>query len=256
MKFRLFSPGACIAALLALTLPAAWATPADPTVCADAAQIAYGEPIATLSQLGIIDSGEEFHPQDPVTRALAAKYMTLMRRGGEELILPAEIEPHSDFSDTWGHWAQAYISYCEGSGILDGRGNGCFDPNSPITGIEFAKMALAALGYDPVAYQLVGPGWDTTTNLLALQTCSPSLYEGLGEEVALSGPLTQAGAVQILFNMLENTVIQAVPSPYGTEGEITYTYTPQTDTQGQPVSFLSAHFGETALDGVPEQPGP
>lgn len=256
MKFRLFSPGACIAALLALTLPAAWATPADPTVCADAAQIAYGEPIATLSQLGIIDSGEEFHPQDPVTRALAAKYMTLMRRGGEELILPAEIEPHSDFSDTWGHWAQAYISYCEGAGILDGRGDGRFDPDAPVIEAEFAKMALAALGYDPAAFQLIGADWAVNTNREAVMSCRPSLYEGLQEAGAGSRPLTREGAARILFNMLGNTVIQAVPSPYGTEGEITYTYTPQTDTQGQPVSFLSAHFGETALDGVPEQPGP
>lgn len=254
MKFHRFLCAVWTAALLVSLPSAAWAAPADPTAYTDAAQIAYWESVAALSQLGVMTGGEEFHPKDPVSRALCAKYMVLLRRGGEELVLSAEIEPHSDFSDVRGHWAQAYISYCEGAGILDGRGDGLFDPDAPVTGIEFAKMALATLGYDPVAYQLTGPDWDTMTNRVVLQLCSLSLYDGL-QDVALSEPITREVAAQILYNMLGNAVIQAAPSPYGIEGELTYTYTVRKDADGQNVSFLSAYFGKTELEEVPPQPG-
>lgn len=255
MKFRSLFCGAWIAALLSSLLSAAWAAPPEsPT---DADQIARWEPVTVLSHLGVIDREGDFRPETPVTRALAAKYMALMLSGGREPVPdPGEPPVQTGFSDVEGHWAQAYISYCEGAGILDGRGDGRFDPDAPVIEAEFAKMALAALGYDPAAFQLIGADWAVNTNREAVMSCRPSLYEGLQEAGAGSRPLTREGAARILFNMLGNTVIQAVPSPYGTEGEITYTYTPQTDTQGQPVSFLSAHFGETALDGVPEQPGP
>lgn len=255
MKFRSLFCGAWIAALLSSLLSAAWAAPPEsPT---DADQIARWEPVTVLSHLGVIDREGDFRPETPVTRALAAKYMALMLSGGREPVPdPGEPPVQTGFSDVEGHWAQAYISHCEKAQVLNGRGNGLFDPDAPITGIEFTKMALAVLGYDPVAYQLVGADWAVNTNREAIMSCSPSLYEGVKEYGTINDPLTQEGAVRILSHMLGNPVIQAVPSPYGTEGEITYAYTPQTDAEGQPVSFLSAHFGETALDGVPEQPGP
>lgn len=254
MKFRSFFRGAWTAALLASMLPTAWAVPADPTAYTDAAQIACWEPVAALSQLGVMAGGEEFHPKDPVTRALAAKYMVLLRSGGEELVLSAEIEPHSDFSDVRGHWAQAYISYCEGTGILDGRGGGYFDPDAPVTGIEFAKMALATLGYEPAAYLLTGPSWDTMTNRLALQVCTPSLYDGL-DDVALSDPITRETAAQILYNMLSNPIIAKTPDTASYPGELIYHYGVGKDENGQSISFLSAWFGKTELDEIPRQPG-
>lgn len=253
MKFRSFFRGAWTAALLASMLPTAWAAPADPTAYTGAAQIAYWEPVAALSQLGVMTDGEEFHPKDPVTRALAAKYMVLLRSGGEELVLPTEIEPHSDFSDVRGHWAQAYISYCEGAGILDGRGGGYFDPDASITGVEFTKMALAALGYEPTVYQLTGPDWDNMTNRLATQVCEPSLYKGL-EDVALCEPLTREQAAQILYNTLSNAIITKTPDATPA-GELTYRYAVGKDENGQSISFLSAYFGKTELGEVPPQPG-
>ena len=251
MKLHRFLCAAWTAALLVSLPSAARAAPADPTAYTDAAQIAYWEPVAALSQLGVMTGGEEFRPKDPVSRALAAKYMVLLRCGGEELVLSAEIEPHSDFSDVRGHWAQAYISYCEGAGILDGRGDGLFDPDAPVTGIEFAKMALATLGYDPVAYQLVGADWAVNTNMEATMSCSPSLYEGLKRGSVTGDPINREEAAQILFNMLENPIITKIPDVSVNTGEVTFEYTRKTDDDGKYITFRSIHFphaelGETA----------
>ena len=37
------------------------------------------------------------------------------------------------------HWAKGYIKFCESQGIIAGKGNNKFDPDSPVTGVEAAR---------------------------------------------------------------------------------------------------------------------
>ena len=46
------------------------------------------------------------------------------------------------------HWAAGYIAYCANAGIINGMGDGTFAPDSPVTGLQFAKMLLCAVGYN------------------------------------------------------------------------------------------------------------
>ena len=54
----------------------------------------------------------------------------------------------SGLTDISSHWAKGYIKFCESQGIIAGKGNNKFDPDSPVTGVEAAKMLLVVSGYD------------------------------------------------------------------------------------------------------------
>jgi hypothetical protein len=44
-------------------------------------------------------------------------------------------------------WAYNYIEYCAQQGIISGYGNGKFGPNDTLTGYQWAKMLLSAVGF-------------------------------------------------------------------------------------------------------------
>ena len=218
----------------------------------DADKIVYQKAVDTLSRLGVISGREDgsFDPQGLVTRAECAKLLVAMRCGGNPERIPAH-QGTPAFSDIEGHWAEDYISYGKESlDLFSGRGNGLFDPNANVTGLEFAKMALGTLGYDPTAYQLTGADWASMTNRVAFQVCKPSLYEGLGEDVALSAPITREAVAQILYNMLTNPVIEIVPDTTSLPDEVTYHYGVKKDREGREVSFFSAYFDATKWEAL------
>lgn len=216
----------------------------------DGDRIVYKRAVATMLRLNVMVAGEEFRPQEPVTRGLAAKYMALMLAGGDGLYWPGEdYELSAGFSDTQGHWSESYVEYCVDAGVISGGGDGCFDPDAHITGLEFAKLALAALGYEPTAYQLTGPLWDSMTNRLALQVCNPSLYDGL-DNVALSDPISREQAAQMMYNMLDNATIWAYPHNSEVLGETTYQYEHKNDENGQPLTFFDVHFTDWDREDV------
>jgi hypothetical protein len=48
------------------------------------------------------------------------------------------------FDDISGHWGEAYIKALAKEGLVDGEGNGKFNPNGTVTRAEFLKMAMDA----------------------------------------------------------------------------------------------------------------
>lgn len=222
---------------------------ADPAAYTDGDRIVYREAVDTLSQLGVISGKEDgsFDPQGLITRAECAKLFCLMECGGDMTQLPG---PAQDlpFSDIEGHWAENYISDCAWRGVLNGRGEGIFDPDANVTGLEFTKMALGSLGYNPAFYGLTGPDWKSMTNRLALLTCSPSLYEGLDENAKMSGPVTREVAAQILYNILYNGILEAVPHVDPATGMCEFTYSPWMDENGQAILFYTIYFDAEKWD--------
>jgi len=51
------------------------------------------------------------------------------------------------FKDIVGHWAQGNIEHLAEIGVISGKGDGTFDPNSPITRAEAAVIVDRAIGY-------------------------------------------------------------------------------------------------------------
>ncbi len=61
--------------------------------------------------------------------------------------LVTTIAPYSDVAAN--RWSAGSIAYCTNEGIIAGDGNGKFAPTESVLGLQFAKMLLVALGYDP-----------------------------------------------------------------------------------------------------------
>lgn len=201
------------------------------------------EAVDAMGSLNIINGKDDgsFDPEGFVTRAEMAKMIAVAMNGGKEPNFGVKANP--TFTDTKGHWAETFIEYCYDLQIINGRGDGTFDPAGNVTGVEAAKMVLSALGYDAVAYQLVGADWSVNVNREATQTCDPSLYETL-ENVAMPQPITRDVAAQMIWNGLQNETMTKTPDKSVNTGEVTYNYRPS----GK--NFLEVHYSATIGFGV------
>ncbi len=75
-----------------------------------------------------------FEPDRSLTRAEAAAMLVRL------LKLPVNQGEEPGFSDVLGHWAQAEINAAKHHNIVDGVGNGYFDPDDPVTREQMAVM--------------------------------------------------------------------------------------------------------------------
>jgi len=248
MKLRKLLGALCAAAIFVAALPAAFAAGAP--AFSDAGDIRHGEAVEAVVGLGLLSpKGDgDFDPQGGVTRGEAARMVALMLNGGRDLSWKPVGEP--GFSDVRGHWAEKDIGLCGDLAIIGGRGDGSFDPDGAVTGMEFVKMALAMLGYDPAAYGLVGARWAEKADELARST-SPSLYEGL-TGVSLSRPLSRDDTAQVLYNALRCTPmgVRAVQGENGME----WKFVPWEKGDGSPSTLLWMHFGLDEVGEIPAQP--
>lgn len=225
----------------------------DPTAFSDAKDIAHWEAVAALSQLGIINGKDDgsFDPAGNVTRAEAAKMICVLMNGGSEANTGVKKEP--SFSDIQGHWAEDWIEYCADMHIVNGAGDGTFNPDGEVSVVQFYKMALTALGYDPEAYALMGSKWADNTLERARNTNGRKLTEGLPND-GLDGtdsdqPASRETAAQILYNALLATPMTTVPSGVNDDGRVIWQFKP---AEGD--TLLRQRFNLKAMPDIPAQP--
>ena len=120
----------------------------------DVKDIDNKEAVEVMNALGVLvgDDKGNFNADANLTRAQAAKIICVMLLGqtaADNLNLTAS------FTDASG-WAESYIAYCASQGIVAGVGGNKFDPNGQLTGYQFAKMLLCALGYDAAIEEMTG----------------------------------------------------------------------------------------------------
>ena len=195
----------------------------------DADEIVNTEAVDTMVALNIINGKDTgaFDPEGLVTRAEMAKMIATAVNGGVAPTFGVKATP--TYTDTKGHWAEQFIEYCSDMKYINGRGNGTFDPNGNVTGTEAAKMVLTALGYESRAYQLTGADWAINTNALAIRDCKPSLYENLNG-VSMNLPITRDSAAQLIWNGVQNYIVEYNPNVTITGTDITYGYQKSTTT--------------------------
>ena len=154
--------------------------------------------VDTLVSLGIVEGFEDgsFQPNKVVTRAEMAKMIFVVRNN--KIDDSAYQSNYSKLTDISNHWAKGYIKFCESQGIIAGKGNNKFDPDSPVTGVEAAKMLLVVSGYDSDKAGLTGSAW--RTNVLKYAGAA-----GILDDVnsALEQGLPRQYAAQMIYNTLD-----------------------------------------------------
>ncbi|MDO4516729.1 MAG: S-layer homology domain-containing protein [Bacillota bacterium] len=187
----------------------------------DQSKIKNTEAVDMCSALNIINGYEDgsFKPEGNITRAEACKMICIALNGGKEPVLGTNATP--SFTDIKGHWAEGYIEYCYSEGIVAGVGGGKFDPAGNVTGSQFAKMLLIALGYRADHEKFTGAAWEVNVNVKATQK---DLYDEL-ETMDPSVALTRDNAAQMVWNALN-------------ANEVAYEYTLATEN-GQLVSKVT-----------------
>ena len=162
-------------------------------------KVTYTEAMDVLVALGIIQgTSTGLEPDATFSREQAAKiisYICLGSTAAEALAKTGGV-----FSDVEaGRWSAGYIAYCANAGIINGTGDGKFNPTGNVTGYEFAKMLLGALGYGEND-EFVGTYWKTN---VASYGYDIGLFDDLDSSVNLANAATRQEAMLYAFNALQ-----------------------------------------------------
>ena len=177
----------------------------DASDFADYDDVNYQEAVDVMTAIGVFDgmNATNFAPEGNLTREQAAKIITYMIMGKEEADkLVTTVAPYADVAAD--RWSAGAIAWCTNEGILSGMGNNRFAPTANVTGLQFAKMLLVALGYDATIQKLTGDSWAINTATLAINA---DLDKGM-EEVSLSADLTREQACQMAFNTMKADTVE------------------------------------------------
>ena len=188
MKKRITALLLCLAAALTLSMPSF----AEKTVSvnatsklnaySDASKVTYTEATDYLLAAGVAagtpaiqlnPQAIQLNPQGGLTREQAAKLTAYALLGATAADrLTASVAPFSDVAAR--RWSAGFIAYCKNQGIVSGYGDGTFGPTDKVTGDQYAKMMLKALGYG-VNGEFTGTQWQAD---VARQAQDINLFKG------------------------------------------------------------------------------
>ena len=122
--------------------------------CEDAIELLYALDIMKG------DANGNFNPTATITRAEVAKMIYVILNYGKD-DKAVNYTGAKMFSDVVaGAWYEGYVNYAGATKLVQGRGNGTFGPNDPVTCAEAAKMLLTAIGYSASDRGYTGANWD------------------------------------------------------------------------------------------------
>ncbi|MBR5329212.1 MAG: S-layer homology domain-containing protein [Firmicutes bacterium] len=104
----------------------------------------YYDYVYSLVDAGVISGYEDgtFRPDNNISRAEIATILARMSGDNYKLYVN-----DNHFTDCRDHWARAYINWAYSNGIVNGVGNGKFDPNAPITREALCTMVMRYAKY-------------------------------------------------------------------------------------------------------------
>ena len=176
--------------------------------------------VDVMTAIGVLDGmgDDTFSPEGTLEREQAAKIITYLMLGPEDAETVKGVA--APFEDVVGRWSAGYIAYCYNQGIVDGVGGNSFEPSGALTGLQFAKMLLCALGYDQDKEGMTGDEWSINTAKLAVKA---DLDDGL-EGVNLAKAITREQAAQMALNTLKANEVEYIYT-------VSNSYTVKTTTQ-------------------------
>ena len=193
-----------LALVLALVMSMSLVTISN-TAFKDADKITDGckEAVDVMNAVGVLvgDENGNFNAKDTLTRAQAAKiisYLLLGNKTAEALVGSGKF---TDVAKT--NWAAGFVDYCAAVGVVNGVGNGQFDPSGSLTTLQFAKMLLVSLGYDAKIEGFVGSDWSINVSAKANQV---GLMSGL--DISANATLTREQAAKMTLNTLKSPLVE------------------------------------------------
>ena len=169
----------------------------------DADKIDYDEAVEVMNAVGVLVGDEKgnFNAKENLTREQAAKiisYLLLGNKTAEALVGAAKF---TDVAAT--RWSAGFVDYCASTGVVAGNGDGTFAPAGQLTGFQFAKMLLVALGYDAKIEGFTGTDWQINVSKVANQV---GLFNGLS--ISGTAVLTREQAAQMCLNTLKAPLVE------------------------------------------------
>ncbi len=206
-----------LAVIMTMSLVTISASAAEYKDFTDKDEIQYEEAVAVLNRLGIITGYSEgdFRPEGELTRGAAAKIIASLLLGPEaaENLSPTT----APFKDVpLDHTFAGPIAYCSTLKIINGYGDGSFQPGGTLTGYAFSKMLLGALGYKSDVEHFTGSGWNMNVNARAAEA-------GLFDRLSFKGndPVNREEAAQLALNTLKATLVEYTGGMTVTTGDAT-----------------------------------
>jgi S-layer family protein len=188
----------------------------------DVADTDYAKAIDTLVALGVVTGYEDgtFRPEKTVTRAEMAKLIVELLGYGD-LVAGSK----SNFADTQGHWADAWIALAAGKGLVVGTGDGKFTPDRTVSYDEAITMVVRALGYTDNSNELKNMTWPTNFKVKAAEL-------KLTKDVALVATGADRGGVaQLMYNALSAALVTV-----NSDGDVVKTTTTYENASGNIVT--------------------
>lgn len=159
------------------------------------------EAVALLTGLNILKGYDDgtFRPDAEVTRAEAAKMIYVLCNNGVDD--GAEIyKGQTGLTDVAaGSWYEGYVYYCYNVGIIAGRGNGTFDPDSFVTAYELMKMLLVVAEYNPTLQGYTGSSWQAA---VLRDATSTGMVKGFTYSMTAAAP--RHWAARLFYNTILN----------------------------------------------------
>ena len=163
----------------------------------------HEEAVEVMSAIGVLvgDEKQNFNAKDNLTRAQAAKIISYLLLGNKTAEALAGSGKFTDVAKT--SWFAGFVDYCASTGVVNGVGDGKFDPNGQLTGYQFAKMLLVALGYDAKIEGFTGADWQINVSKRADQA---DLFDNL--DISGNAALTREQAAQMCLNTLKSPLVE------------------------------------------------
>ena len=169
----------------------------------DADKISNKEAVDVMAAVGVLagyDNGE-FGATDTLTRAQACKIIAYLDLGKDVAEALPAVQVFSDLPAN--NWAAKYVAYCADAGYVSGVGDNKFAPDEKVTGYQFGKMLLCALGYDATIEEMTGASWTIKVAKLMEKN---SISKGTSKLGAAN--LTREEAAQYALNALKATTVE------------------------------------------------
>jgi len=169
----------------------------------DADKIDYDEAVEVMNAIGVLVGDEKgnFNAKENLTREQAAKIISYLLLGNKTAAALVGAAKFTDVAAT--RWSAGFVDYCASTGVVAGNGDGTFAPAGQLTGFQFAKMLLVALGYDAKIEGFTGTDWQINVSKVANQV---GLFNGLS--ISGTAVLTREQAAQMCLNTLKAPLVQ------------------------------------------------